>query len=99
MASALNKGISQKKYSRNNAGWTGLCTYTATIPSVRAESNERASYSPHHRFITMKNWEGDYKMMFTLYGGKKGYHLTPNGLALQFYAYGYALAPDAAAYE
>lgn len=30
--------------------------------------------------------------MFTLYGGKKGYHLTPNGLALQFYAYGYALA-------
>lgn len=38
-------------------------------------------------------------MMFTLYGGKKGYHLTPNGLALQFYAYGYALAPDAAAYE
>ena len=47
MASALNKGISQKKYSRNNAGWTGLCTYTATIPSVRAESNERASYSPH----------------------------------------------------
>ena len=37
--------------------------------------------------------------MFTLYGGKKGYHLTPNGLALQFYAYGYALAPDAAAYE
>lgn len=71
VASALNKGISQKKYSRNNAGWTGLCTYTATIPSVRAESNERASYSPHHRFITMKNWEGDYKMMFTLYGGKK----------------------------
>ena len=99
VASALNKGISQKKYSRNNAGWTGLCTYTATIPSVRAESNERASYPPHHRFITMKNWEGDYKMMFTLYGGKKGYHLTPNGLALQFYAYGYALAPDAAAYE
>ena len=47
----------------------------------------------------MKNWEGDYKMMFNLYGGKKGYHLTPNGLALQFYAYGYALAPDAAAYE
>ncbi len=99
VASALNKGISQKKYTRNNAGWTGLCTYTAAIPSVCTENNERASYSPHHRFITMKNWEGDYKMMFNLYGGKKGYHLTPNGLALQFYAYGYALAPDAAAYE
>lgn len=71
VASALNKGISQKKYTRNNAGWTGLCTYTAAIPSVCTENNERASYSPHHRFITMKNWEGDYKMMFNLYGGKK----------------------------
>lgn len=99
VASALNKGISQKKYSRNNVDWTGLCTYTATIPPVCNENNERASYSLHHRFITMKNWEGAYKMMFNLYGGKKGYHLTPNGLALQFYAYGYALAPDAAAYE
>lgn len=37
--------------------------------------------------------------MATLYGGKKGYHLSANGLALQFYGYGYALAPDAAAYE
>ncbi len=37
--------------------------------------------------------------MAALYGGTDGNHLTPNGLALQYYAYGYALAPDAAAYE
>lgn len=67
----LEQGDFSKKYTRNNAGWTGLCTYTAAIPSVCTENNERASYSPHHRFITMKNWEGDYKMMFNLYGGKK----------------------------
>ena len=99
VASALNKGISLGKYSRNDAGWVGICTYISTIPDIRIEMSERASYSPHHRFITMKNWNAPYKMMATLYGGKKGYHLTPNGLALQLYAYGYALAPDAAAYE
>lgn len=99
VAGALNKGISLGKYTRDNADWAGICTYTATLPSIRAETNERASYSPHHRFITMKNWNAPYKMMANLYGGKKGYHLTPNGLALQFYAFGYALAPDAAAYE
>ena len=99
VASALNKGISLGKYERENADWTGICTYTADILPVQTENNERASYSPHHRFITMKNWGAPYKMMANLYGGKKGYHLTPNGLALQLYAYGCALAPDAAAYE
>ena len=37
--------------------------------------------------------------MAVLYGGRKGYHLTPNGLALQIYGFGYALAPDASGYE
>lgn len=54
-ASALNKGIALKKYNRADADWTGICTYTSTIPSVSAEAGERTSYSPHHRFITMKN--------------------------------------------
>lgn len=99
VASALNKGISLGKYSRDDAEWTGICTYTSNIPDISIETSERASYSSHHRFITMKNWNAPYKMMANLYGGKKGYHLTANGLALQFYAYGYALAPDAAAYE
>lgn len=98
-AVALNKGLQLGKYSRSNADWTGICTYTSTIPTITVENNERTSYSPHHRFITMKNWNAPFKMMAVLYGGTNGYHLTPNGLALQFYGYGYALAPDAAAYE
>ena len=32
-------------------------------------------------------------------GGRNGAHLSPNGLALQLYGYGYALSPDASAYE
>ena len=98
-AAALNKGILLGKYNRSNADWTGICTYISTIPTIEVKNNERTSYSPHHRFITMKNSNGTFKMMAALYGGKNGYHLTPNGLALQFYGYGYALAPDAAAYE
>lgn len=96
---ALRKGIVLGKYCRSDVGWPGICTFVAEIPEEADVENERASYSPHHRFITMKNWEHPYKMMACVYGGTKGYHLTPNGLALQLYAYGYALAPDAAAYE
>ncbi len=99
VAAALNKGIALGKYNRNEAGWTGICTYVSELPAVTSIGSERTSYSEHHRFITMKNWEAPYRLMATLYGGKKGYHLTPNGLAAQFYGYGYALAPDAAAYE
>lgn len=99
MASALNKAISLGKHSRENAGWTGICTYIPKIPTVQENTNERTSYSPLHRFITMKNWNDQYKMMANVYGGTKGAHLAPNGLALQLYAYGYALVPDAAAYE
>ena len=99
VAEALNKGVALNKYSRVDAGWPGICTYTPMIPADQPGLSERASYSSHHRFIVMKNWDKTYKLMATLYGGKKGYHLSANGLALQFYGYGYALAPDAAAYE
>lgn len=98
-AAALNKGLLLGKYNRSNIEWTGICNYVSVIPSIMSENNERTSYSPHHRFITMKNWGAPFKMMAALYGGTNGYHLTPNGLALQFYGYGYALAPDATAYE
>lgn len=47
----------------------------------------------------MKSGKGSDAMMACLYGGKKGYHLSENGLALQLYAFGYAMVPDAAAYE
>lgn len=99
VAGALNQGVTLDKYNRSNVGWKGICTYEPTIPASGNESSERVSYSPHHRFITMKNWDSPFKMMVTLYGGTKGFHLTPNGLAVQFYGFGYALAPDAAAYE
>ncbi|MDO4163203.1 MAG: hypothetical protein Q4D56_02280 [Bacteroides sp.] len=99
MAVALNKAISLGKYHRDETDWMGICTFIPSIPTTQEETSERASYSAHHRFITMKNWNAPYKMMANLYGGTKGSHLTPNGLALQLYAYGYALVPDAAAYE
>ena len=48
----------------------------------------------------MKNGNDEENgLMFTLYGGKKGGHLSDNGLSMQFYGSGYALGPDAQAYE
>ena len=58
-----------------------------------------SSYSPFHRMAVLKNFEDPtFPMMACLYGGRKGAHLSPNGLALQLYGYGYALSPDASAY-
>lgn len=99
IAAALNIGLHSGNYDRSKTNWNGLCTYTPSIPQVGNEKIERMSYSPHHRMITMKNFNGDNKMMALLYGGKKGYHLSSNGLAMQLYGFGYALAPDAAGYE
>ncbi len=99
VTNALRMGLEKGIYDRSKAGWQELCTYVDEIPEAGSIVPERASYSPHHRFIVMKNGDAPYKMMANLYGGKKGFHLTPNGLALQLYAYGYALVPDAAAYE
>lgn len=99
LAQALNDGLAHDKYDRSKSSWEGICSYAGEIPSGVKVTPERSSYSPHHRFITMKNWTGNYKMMTAFYGGKKKSHLVSNGLAVQFYAFGYALAPDAAAYE
>ena len=58
------------------------------------------SYSPFHRMAVLKNFDDPaFPMMACLYGGRKGAHLSSNGLALQLYGYGYALSPDASAYE
>lgn len=99
IAAALNMGINSGNYNRSKSNWTGLCTYVRSIPQVENIETERMSYSAHHRMITMKNYNGNNKMMALLYGGKKGYHLSANGLAMQLYGFGYALAPDAAGYE
>jgi len=99
IAAAINKGIQTGKYDRSAVGWKGLCTFLSSIPPSQDVKTERTSYSPFHRFITMKNFNGDNRLMATLYGGRKGHHLSSNGLAMQLYGFGYALAPDAAAYE
>ncbi|MDO5447223.1 MAG: hypothetical protein Q4F34_05555 [Prevotellaceae bacterium] len=67
----------------------------ALMPEVRRRKMKSSSYSPFHRFITLK----DSPLMACLYGGRNGSHLSANGLALTLYGNGYALAPDAAAYE
>lgn len=100
VSTALSIGIANGNYHRENAGWTALCTYVSDVPKDSGESvMERMSYSPHHRLVTMKSRRDEENLMAVLYGGRNGYHLSPNGLALQLYGFGYALAPDAAGYE
>lgn len=66
----------------------------------RGEGLTASSYSPFHRMAVLKNFDDpSFPMMACLYGGRKGAHLSENGLAVQFYGFGYALAPDASAYE
>lgn len=100
VAAALETGIKNGAYKRGDADWAGLCTYVARLPEVDGgNGQERMSYSPHHRLVTMKSEKNQENLMAVLYGGRDGYHLTPNGLALQLYGFGYALAPDASGYE
>lgn len=69
-------------------------------PSVNKPGWRSSSYSPFHRMAVLKNFDDPtFPMMACLYGGRKGAHLSENGLAVQFYGFGYALAPDACAYE
>lgn len=64
------------------------------------ETRKASSYSPFHRMAVLKNFDDpSFPMMACLYGGRKGAHLSENGLAAQFYGFGYALAADASAYE
>lgn len=99
MESVIAKGIRDGVYSRENANWTSIATQVELKDEDIAVKTADMSYSTHHRFLTMKDFSAQEYMMATLYGGRKGSHLTPNGLAATFYAYGYALAPDASGYE
>ena len=98
IAAALHKGL-ENGYDRSKGGWRTLVTYASEIPQVSSSSAERTSYSPFHRLAVMKSEAGRENLMAVLYGGRNGSHLSPNGLALQLYGFGYALAPDAAGYE
>ncbi len=100
MATVINKGLASGQHNRNEANWQGICMYQPLPTSNDELPYYRASYSAFHRHLIMKNGNSeDNSLMFTLYGGKKGGHLTDNGLCMQFYGQGYALAPDASAYE
>ncbi|MFA6676503.1 MAG: hypothetical protein WCS34_02795 [Bacteroidales bacterium] len=99
MEAAILIGIQSGNYRRSDASWEGICTYVDALNIDEPIEPERASYSPTHRMIIMKNGVGKKQLMAMLYGGKKRSHLVENGLAVQFYGQGYALAPDAAAYE
>ena len=101
VSAALSEGMERNRYNRQNVGWEGLCTYEPLVVSEDEDGpeEERVSYSPFHRCVVMKNGKGSDGLMAVLYGGRKGSHLSANGLALQLYGFGYALAPDAAAYE
>ncbi len=99
MAEIISQGIKNGTYSRDNSNFIGLATQVV-LPEITTESAvSDLSYSTHHRFFSMKDYNGENKMMATIYGGRKGNHLTPNGLAITLYYDGYALAPDAAGYE
>ncbi|MFI3279224.1 MAG: hypothetical protein R3Y55_01705 [Rikenellaceae bacterium] len=99
MAAILKQGVADGTYSRDNSNWIGLTTQVPLADSFPEVRMSDLSYSEYHRFFTMKDYEGDYKMMATIYGGRRGSHLSATGLSLTLYAYGYALAPDAAGYE
>ncbi len=100
MATVIRKGISKGQYDRNNVGWKGLCLYQPLPESSDELPYHRTAYSEFHRHLIMKNGNSEESgMMFTLYGGRHGSHLSRNGLAWQFYGKGWSLAPDSAAYE
>ncbi|WP_152541659.1 hypothetical protein [Saccharicrinis fermentans] len=100
VSAVIRKAVNSGQYSREHLGVEGLCLNKPLVGSSSDLPFHRAAYSPFHRHIIMKNKNDEEKgMMFTLYGGRKGSHLSDNGLALQFYGKGWALAPDGAAYE
>jgi hypothetical protein len=102
IATQLQNGIHAGLYNRGNAGWKALCWNVGKLEVGNVMNDyDRAAYSPEHRHITMKNGiDTANGLMFTLYGGyNREKHLSPNGLAMQLYGFGWALAPDAAGYE
>ena len=102
IAAIIKAGVSTKQYNRAEGGWKGICY---NVPDLGAGNTTipyfRTAYSAMHRHITMKNGNDTANgLMFTLYGGyAHNYHLSANGLAMQLYGKGWALAPDASGYE
>ncbi|MFR9529035.1 MAG: hypothetical protein SNF93_04920 [Rikenellaceae bacterium] len=99
MASAIAQAIENGTYSRDKADWIGITTQVPIGKDYKAVESGDVSYSALHRFFTIKDFEGDNRLMATIYGGRKGNHLSETGLAITLYGFDYALAPDAAGYE
>ncbi|WP_159023921.1 hypothetical protein [Formosa sp. L2A11] len=100
MATVIRKNIASGQYNRNTSDWQGI-VFNQPLPNSGSELPfHKAAYSPFHKHMIMRNGNDENNgMMFTLYGGKHKSHLTANGLAMQFYGKGWAMAPDASAYE
>ncbi|MBP1841232.1 hypothetical protein [Formosa algae] len=100
MATVINKNIENGQYDRHKSNWQDII-FNQPLPKAGSElPYHRSAYSEFHRHMILRNGNDEENgMMFTLYGGRYQSHLTENGLAMQFYGKGWALAPDAAAYE
>ncbi|ALJ04722.1 hypothetical protein APS56_06085 [Pseudalgibacter alginicilyticus] len=100
MAAVIRKSVESGQYSRNSSDWQGI-VFNQPLPDLKSDLPfHNTAYSPFHKHIIMKNGNDENNgMMFTLYGGKQKSHLAANGLAMQFYGKGWAMAPDASAYE
>ncbi|WP_372743970.1 hypothetical protein [Lutibacter sp.] len=100
MATVIQKNISSGQYDRNKSNWQGIIFNQPLPNSEKDLPYHKAAYSPFHKHIIMRNGNDEENgLMYTLYGGTYQSHLAENGLAMQFYGKGWAMAPDASAYE
>lgn len=100
MATVIRKNMENGQYDRNKSNWRDI-VFNQALPESGSElPYHRSAYSEFHRHMILRNGNDEENgLMFTLYGGRQKSHLAENGLALQFYGKGWALAPDASAYE
>ncbi|WP_083191625.1 hypothetical protein [Formosa haliotis] len=100
MATVIKKNIENGQYDRNKSHWQDIIFNQALPESGSELPYHRSAYSKFHRHMILRNGNDEENgLMFTLYGGRYQSHLAENGLAMQFYGKGWALAPDASAYE
>lgn len=100
VATVIKKAVDNGQYARDASEFSGICLNQSLDIAGETLPYNRTAYSAFHRHMIMKNGnDTENGMMFTLYGGMYQHHLSQNGLAVQFYGKGYALAPDASAYE
>lgn len=96
----INKGLQSGQYERSDSDWKSIVLNQPITSNSSVLPYNWAAYSRFHRHMILRNGNDEENgLMFTLYGGKKGGHLSPNGLSWQFYHKGWVMSPDASAYE